>query len=452
MNSHEEPKFKSLLSYGLLGLALGSIAVPIYIQVPFLYNREYGVPSSWIAIILLLSRLIDAVLDPLIGLWVDKRASLGNRYRLPMLLACPLLVVGMLGVYFPVGSQPIDFAASLSISLLLVHLGFSLSSIAYQSWGAELGRSDSENSMFVASREGLTIIGVALAASLSVDRFAGAIFVAFAFFLSIGMLALLKLAPLPWSAIHAGATRSGAEPVKHHGLRFSEILEPLRHANFRSLMLVFFFNGLAAALPATLVPYYLQDRLGLADDQWVLGVYFLVGAASTIAWTRLAARIGLVKSWLLGMVITVPAFVLVVTLQRGDLYGYLLVCITTGIALGADLSLPAAIVARLIHDNGVKGQSEGTYFGLWNWMNKLNLALAPTLALYVLEAFSYRPELNTPSGLGMLHDVGSNPLLWVYALVPCALKLIAVVTLSQSPLFKQPNLAKTKLEINKEMP
>ena len=55
---------KDLLNYGLLGWALGAVAVPIYIQVPYLYSRIYEVPSAWVGIILLISRLLDAVLDP----------------------------------------------------------------------------------------------------------------------------------------------------------------------------------------------------------------------------------------------------------------------------------------------------------------------------------------------------------------------------------------------------
>ena len=92
MNQLPRTSAKDLLNYGLLGWALGAVAVPIYIQVPYLYSRIYEVPSAWVGIILLLSRLLDAVLDPAIGLWVDRRSGQGNRYALPLLLAVPLLL------------------------------------------------------------------------------------------------------------------------------------------------------------------------------------------------------------------------------------------------------------------------------------------------------------------------------------------------------------------------
>lgn len=440
----------ALINYGLLGWALGAVAVPIYIQVPYLYSRVLEVPSAWVGAILLLSRLLDAVLDPLIGLWVDKRHSKSNRYAFPVALSFPFLLCGMYGVFFPFGDEPIEYAASLMASLIVVHLGYSLASIAYQSWGAELGNTDKERSTFVAVREGIGILGVVFAVSFSLETHAVMIFSGFGGMLLLGMALLLVLAPKPATAglnvlktgvaLGGSAVTSASVGVQKIGQKFKhgllEVLKPLGHTNFRKLMTVFLFNGLAAALPATLVPFYMRDRLGLSDsDQWVLAVYFLVGAASTVFWVWLGGKIGLAKAWLISMVAVIPAFVMVVVLQQGDLYGYLAVCVLTGISLGADLSLPAAIVARLIQDNGERGQTEGTYFGLWNWVNKFNLALAPTFALGTLQWFSYSAaETNTDAfrSLSLMDQIANDPLIWVYALLPCLLKIVAIVILNRA--------------------
>lgn len=440
---------RDLLNYGLLGWALGAVAVPIYIQVPYLYSRIYEVPSAWVGVILLLSRLLDALLDPAIGLWVDRRSGQGNRYALPLLLAVPLLLLGMAGVFFPLGNTPVEYAASLMGSLVIVHLGYSFASIAYQAWGAELGHTDKERSTYVAVREGVGILGVVFAVSFALETHAGLIFSMFAGMLLAGMFLLLKFAPQPETSgvspsqtlQQAGhAVQSGWIQAFQRGLH--DILQPLHKPNFRKLMGVFLCNGLAAALPATLVPFYMRDRLGLTDsDQWVLAVYFLVGAASTVFWVWLSSKLGLARSWLLGMVLSVPAFVVVVGLGEGDLAGYLLVCIVTGFALGADLSMPAALVARLIEENGERGKTEGTYFGLWNWVNKFNLALAPSFALGTLQWFDYSADFSrteTYQNMGFVQQLANDPLLWVYALLPCALKLLAILLLARSGLSRGP--------------
>jgi glycoside/pentoside/hexuronide:cation symporter, GPH family len=146
------------------------------------------------------------------------------------------------------------------------------------------------------------------------------------------------------------------------------------------------------------------------------------------------------------MIAVIPAFVIVAILQKGDLYGYLGVCIVTGFALGADLSLPAALVARLIEDNKERGQNEGTYFGLWNWVNKLNLALAPTLALSTLQWFNYSATLgSTPEfqQLPVIQQIIYDPLLWVYTLLPCLLKLGAIALLLNSKLINPTTVGST---------
>ena len=60
-------------------------------------------------------------------------------------------------------------------------------------------------------------------------------------------------------------------------------------------------------------------------------------------------------------------------------------------ALGADLSLPGALLAGVIQREGHSGQLEGGYFGWWNFATKLNLALAAGIALPLLQVFGYTP-------------------------------------------------------------
>ncbi|MDX1669157.1 MAG: MFS transporter [Limnobacter sp.] len=457
---HEQPEEKQtrpldLLNYGVLGWALGAVAVPIYIQVPYLYSRVFEVPSAWVGTILLVSRLIDALMDPLIGMWLDRRQGMRSRYTLPMVLSVPLMIVGMYGVFFPLGNTPTENAQSLMGSLFLVHLGFSLASISYQSWGAELGKTDREKSMFVAAREGIGIFGVVFAVSLALEIYADLIFSVFTAMLFLGMFLLFRLAPrpLPSASNSHRLTKSLRKALKGES-KLERVVKgigsPLKHSNFRRLMGVFMVNGLAAALPATLVPFYMRDRLGLSDsDQWVLAVYFLVGAMSTVFWVWLAGRIGLARAWLLAMMVSIPAFVAVIMLNQGDLIGYLMVCIVTGFALGADLSLPAALVARLIDKNGEKGTNEGSYFGLWNWINTCNLALAPSLALGVLDWFSYDPERTGSDefmALPLIDQIAQDPLIWMYALVPIAMKTLAIISLALSGLTRMPKVTEEEVK------
>ncbi len=58
------------LRYGLLGLPLAFVALPLYVVLPHHYALTYQLPLAWIGSLLLAARLGDALIDPWLGRWV----------------------------------------------------------------------------------------------------------------------------------------------------------------------------------------------------------------------------------------------------------------------------------------------------------------------------------------------------------------------------------------------
>jgi len=104
-------------------------------------------------------------------------------------------------------------------------------------------------------------------------------------------------------------------------------------------------------------------------------------------------------------------------LGSGQVLAFAVICALSGVALGADLTLPGALLARLVERHGAQGRREGAYLGWWNLATKLNLALAAGLALPLLQWGGYTPGSQDPLAL--------QRLAWAYALWPCVLKLLA---------------------------
>ncbi|HCZ14255.1 MAG TPA: MFS transporter, partial [Candidatus Accumulibacter sp.] len=100
-------------------------------------------------------------------------------------------------------------------------------------------------------------------------------------------------------------------------------------------------------------------------------------------------------------------------LGEGDVWPFAIVCLASGLALGADLALPAAIAADL----GDRQGQAGACFGVWNLVAKLNLALAAGLALPLLSLLGYVPGGGGAQGLAALT--------LAYALLPLAFKALA---------------------------
>lgn len=114
---------------------------------------------------------------------------------------------------------------------------------------------------------------------------------------------------------------------------------------------------------------------------------------------------------LAAMLLAMLAFAGASLLGPGDVLPFALICVASGLALGADLALPAAIAADL----GERQGQAGACFGVWNFVAKLNLALAAGLALPLLGQLDY-----VPGGTG-----GLPALTFTYALLPLAFKALA---------------------------
>jgi Na+/melibiose symporter-like transporter len=209
--------------------------------------------------------------------------------------------------------------------------------------------------------------------------------------------------------------------------------QPWQHAGFRRLLLVFMLNGLASAVPATLVLFFVQDLLQApkAMEPLFLGLYFAAGALSFPLWLKVIDRIGLLHTWATGMALSVLAFISVVTLGAGDTTGFLLVCALSGMALGADLTVPGALLNQLIDRCGERGRTDGAFMGWWNLATKLNLALAAGLSLPLLGLWGYAPG---QQGADAVLALGL-----AYGLLPCVLKLLAGLALYMG-LMRRPDL------------
>ena len=402
----------ALGAYSLLALPLMMTALPLNILLPDFYAQHTALSLQTIGLLLLATRLIDAVADPLLGSWVDAQKARGSYLR-PILLAAPLLAAAFHLVFRP--PQSLDLggqAAWLFFTLAAAYLGYSLAIVAYQAWGAELAHDDAGRARITGAREGAGLIGVLVGGSLPQLAGYGAATAALVVLLVLGLAALAWRAPRP----------PQARPLPP-GNPYLAFVVPLAARNTRWLLGVFALNALAPSITATVFLFFVSDRLGLAAYAPIfLAAYFLAGAASMPLWMRLARRFSLHALWLAAMVAAVVAFVWAWWLPAGAAAGFAAICLLSGLAFGADLALPPALLARVIDANGHNGQREGAYFGLWNFANKLVLAVAGALALAILDALGYARGAREAAAL--------DALAFTYAVVPCGLKLAAAALLA----------------------
>ena len=323
-----------VLAYGLLGLPLAFAALPIYVHVPRFYAQVTGMELALLGAILLGARLFDALIDPWLG-WLADRVS---RRRMVMLALLPF-TLGFVALLNP---PPGQAATWLLASLVLTYVGFSAASVAYQAWGATIGAETVVRTRLTAAREGFGLLGVLLAAALPA---------ALALELNVGIARLAWVLPallLPAAVLILLCVPAGGGQAPTHQPMLPSLRRVWADRAFRRLLMVFVASGIAAALPATLFLFFVADVLkSEAASGPLLGLYFLAGAASLPGWVWLAARVGRVRAWLAAMLLSIVAFAGAGLLGAGDVAPFALICLASGLALGADLALPAAIAADM---------------------------------------------------------------------------------------------------------
>ncbi|HSN46489.1 MAG TPA: MFS transporter [Casimicrobiaceae bacterium] len=400
-------------AYGLFAMPLAMAALPLYVHLPKFYGGTLGVDLAVLGVVLLVLRLLDGLVDPLLGVWSDRLRS----RRVAIALSAPVLAAGMVALFMPPAETDLGRLAWLVAALTLVYTAYSVAMINHNAWGAELTTDPVGRTRITAIREGLALIGVVVASvapallggAAGPDAGLAPFAIAFAVFTLACAAVTLRAPNAPRRA------EASLEPLA------TRVAAPLADPLFRRLLAVFLANGIASAIPATLVLFFVADVLQAESRQGLfLALYFVAGGVGMPLWVRLSAAWGKTRAWMAGMVAAIVAFVWAFALGPGDTGAFAAICVLSGLALGADLALPPSLLADVIDRDG-RARPTGAYFGLWTLATKLNLALAAGIALPLLALLGYAPGGTGGGGLGALA--------FVYAVVPCALKLGALFAL-----------------------
>ncbi len=389
-----------LPAYAGFGAVLSAAGLPIYIYAPKYYADAYGVSLTALGAILFGLRLFDVVQDPLLG-WLSERMQRGKAVIISMVAV--LLAVSMIGLFavFP----PIDPAIWFGLTITGLFTAFSFLSINFYAQGVSKAGPHGQFRL-AAWRETGALLGVCIAAvapTVLMDMSA-APFAVFAYaFATATLLATVFM----WPEWRASVSQTPA-PVR-------QILsDPLT----RKLLILALVNATPLAVSSTLFLFFVEARLGAVGWEGpLLVLFFLAAALSAPVWSALARRWGAKKALLVAMVLAVLSFGYVTMLRTGDIVPFAVVCVLSGAAIGADLTLLPAIFAQRMAKIGPNG---GQGFGLWSLVNKFTLAFAAVILLPLLENAGF------VSGQTGLPEQALITLTVLYALVPSALKCIAI--------------------------
>ncbi|MEM7718310.1 MAG: MFS transporter [Pseudomonadota bacterium] len=401
----------SLTPYALFAGMLAMAGLPIYIHAPKFYVDEFGVGLAALGTVLFVLRLIDVVQDPALG-WVSQRLS--NHRGMAVAVAVLIMAVAMFGLFGV--APPIAPVAWFAVTLALLFSAFSFLTISFYAEGvAKAGALEGNGHVRLAGwRETGSLLGVSMAAVAPVLLLTVTERPFFAF--AIAFIGLCTLAALSMRHEWKGATTGvsiGLKPI---------LSDPLA----RRLLLIALLNATPVAVTSTLFLFFVESRLEAPGWEGpLLLLFFLAAAAAAPVWSRLAQNFGAKPTLLVGMILAIATFSWAAMLGAGDIAAFVVICIFSGAALGADMTLLPALFASRMSDIAPEA-AEG--FGLWSFVSKFSLAFAAILLLPLLDAAGFT------AGAPTQPQEALNALTLSYAVLPCGLKIAALLLLLATPI------------------
>nr|WP_323780909.1 MFS transporter [Amylibacter sp.] len=397
--------------YSAFAAVLAAAGLPLYIHAPKYYVDTYDLSLSTIGVALLGLRVLDFVQDPVLGWVVDHLGPWRGVFAGGMTALLALAMVALFAVTAPF--NPIVWFV---LCLAVLFTAFSALSILFYARGIVKGDTlGADGHLRLAGwRETGGLIGICLAAILPTAFFGMGASAPLAVFAVV-----FCIAALIGGAMMRHEWRGGAE-VDH-----TSILTLLADPILRRLLLVGLLNAAPSAVSASLFLFFVEYRLGNETAAGpLLLIFFLAAAVSVPFWAKVARQRGAKWTLLLGMTLSIVAFSFAITLGQGDAGLFAVVCLASGAALGADMTLlPALFSERVERVHGAGGQA----FGLWNFCSKLTLAVAAATVLPALDQSGFSTHHpNSPQVLMVLT--------FTYAVVPSILKTIALAVLYWTPI------------------
>ena len=154
-----------LLAYGLPGLPLAVLTLPLYVYLPAFYAEDVGIGFALVGTILLIARLWDVVTDPLVGLLSDRWNGSWGRRRPWMIAATPIAIVSAWFLFHPPAGAGWPYLLAWTMAL---YLAGTMVKLPYEAWGAEISPDYDGRSRIAGYREACVVVGTLLAAGAPV--------------------------------------------------------------------------------------------------------------------------------------------------------------------------------------------------------------------------------------------------------------------------------------------
>lgn len=430
-HSHRHSGAASRLRAGVIALyGLPSLGTGALFGMLLLYFMKFATDVLLIApyaagMIIGMSRLWDAVADPLAGYWSDRTRTRWGRRRPWILLSAIPLGIAFVAIWSPpLSLESTGMVLWTSIWTFLFLTAYTTFTVPYRAFGAELSDDYHERtrvfavSSFAGFAGAFFAIAMTYALERSGDQRATAAMFAMiaAVFTTLAMV--LMAARLPERAEFQG--RGGEQ-----GWR--SFLDVWRNPHARPLLAIHILGDLGGASFAALMPYVSDYILKTPGSTHLYQLALLVGLTVGIPlWVPVARRFGKRGAWLIATGVQIPLCAVYFTLGEGQSTLFMIGMGLIGILNACGPTVAQSVQADVIdYDEYLTGErKEGVYFASWNLVQKMAYGVNYLFVGVFLQwaGFIANVEQNPTTQMAIGIGFAGLPLLTVTASLICLMR------------------------------
>jgi Na+/melibiose symporter-like transporter len=280
----------ALLAFSMPGLCIGALAIALSVYLPRYYAGHFALGLPAVGLAFMVVRLVDTLLDPLIGVAMDHTMSRLGRYRLWLAAGAPVLMAAVFMLFNPLGAVSYGY---LIAWLFVYYIGTSLITLSHASWASVIASAYHERSRVFGSIQFVSIIGATIALILPIvmasrDGSSGKG--------DVGAMGWFVFAAAPIGVILALLfTR---ERVVRHAdgetFHLRDYWEMVSRPDMARIIIADFCLALGPGWMSALYLFYFHDARGftIRNASTLLLIYVMAGIAGAMSLSWLAQRLG----------------------------------------------------------------------------------------------------------------------------------------------------------------
>ena len=375
----------------LIGLYIMKFSTDVLLIAPVVMGTIFGVSRVW-----------DAVSDPLVGYFSDRtRHSLGRR-RLWLLISIIPVSVTFIMVFSPPASlHGSSLIAWMTVAVIGFYSALTIFIVPHMSLGAELTTDYHERSRLYGLRHIAFTIGSLLAVAsmyfLSIAEGQGESEVRqLSFQLSV-VASVVTALLISFAVIRLRERKDFQGRVTSSPFKAFKDVWQNRHA--RLTLVVTFIEYIGSSVIGILTLYVTQYVVGRPElAAFVILSYMIPSAVSVPIWIPLSRRFGKIRLWMFSMMLTGLSFGGMFALPFMELElrtpWIFFLAVFAGLAAGCGGTIAPSIQSDIIdYDEYITGdRKEGSYFAAFNFAQKSAVGVMIFITGYVLQFSGFVPN------------------------------------------------------------